>query len=264
MTLSEQVNQYQIAVAANDQEAKSQLYEAILKQCAGVEGRVASRITDPSLSLEDISGSVFDRCLQKPDAARNFLAYYQRALTNGVLSEYRKRKMIEWSDNYDKQATVSEEAKEAELNEALSVYRDRKRKLLDTLLPLLKPIAQYSTLLIDQRQRIVSLQRTLNHLPISKPFATAESWIEHFESWRPEDSRRPLATGESTVGEIWDFFSKSLHGQEEASRDDVVEAIVEAGTSINGATWRKRISRYLASVRDQVDGQEWLLFHASN
>ena len=264
VTLSDQVIQYQKAIADSDDKAISQLYKSIRNECTGVEGIVASRISDPSLSIEDISDDVFERCLQKPNATINFRAYYQRSLTNAVLTEYRKRKMIEWHEDFDKPAPVSEEKKESDLTIALTVYRNRKRGLLDALLPLLKPIAQYSTLLIDQRQRIVSLQLSLRHLPVSKSFATPECWIEHFESWRPDDSRRPLATGEATVGKIWSLFSQSLDAQEEASRDDVVEAIAKTGTPMNDATWRKRVSRYLASVRDHVDGQEWLLFYATN
>lgn len=267
--LEQLVRQFQQAFELCDEPAMTKGYEEIRKSCSGIVKIVAGTITDSRIAIDEFEHEILQNCLNQPKATENFRAYYRKALGNKLKDMYRtlkKRKndvpLEEYREKTDH--THPRDEPEAMCSDALAIYRDRKRKVLDQLAVTIRPISQFSTLLLDQRQRVIGLQRSVKDLEASKPFSSANSWVEHFEVWHQDDRRRLLATGEQAVGEIWNRFSQRLEREKVADRDAMIEAIVEAGTPMNDATWRKRVSRYLASVRDHVDGQEWLLFHATN
>jgi len=267
--LEQLVRQFQQASELRDNHTMSKVYEEIRRLCSGMVRIVAGTITDSRISIDEFEHEVFQNCLKQPPAAQNFRAYYRKALIHKLNDMYRTFKkskndlpIEEYQEKTDYVHPL--DTPEVERNDALAIYRDRKRKVLDELAETIRPISQFSTLLLDQRQRVIDLQRSLKDLEASKPFSSAKNWIEHFEVWQRDDGLRLLAPGEQAVGEIWNRFSQRLEREKVADRDDMIEAIVEVGTRMNGTAWRKRVSRYLASVRDQVDDQEWLLFHATN
>jgi hypothetical protein len=121
-----------------------------------------------------------------------------------------------------------------------------------------------STLLIDQRRRLCVKCAAL----LSEEFSLIPSEeIPKLEVWRSRDDQRQLSSTEKiTLQQIWLAFGKKIdESPESCCPKDLLEVAFDLGIhSITESGWRKRVSRYLFDVRDQLDEYELQFFHVNS
>lgn len=254
------VSRFQEAALNRDEAACLDLYPSIKRLCQPVIRSVQSRVGPMRDFLDEITDQALANALGGCESAVNFKGYYRRALTNQVISETRKRKRRKEVTSEDKllSTAVSDDAEDAScLDEKMTLYGDRKRKIIDQLT--LKPSHKLSTLLVDQRQRMSRIQYHSKG-PQSKP----NSWrirVERYECWNHSDRQRLLASSEPMIDPIWHLFAEGVESQQwEPSQEGTVNAIGIAGCNIRQMAWRQRVSRYLRDVEEELDQQDWKYF----
>lgn len=264
---------YQKAESEGCKEACSELYEAIRTNCAQIIKRVCK--ANQHTEIKDFVDEKLLDCLRtfSIDKGENFRSMYRKSLANQLIDLHRKGQRIN--------AISTVKISEGELadavglvqdhrgndfdslanEESLAIYRQQKRKLLDGLV--LSPAHKMSTLLLDQRQRVASLHGGNQFSLDDEPSIGCGAWVEYVEHWSWTDEVRSLANGEPSILAIWKAFSERADLANATSQSDMHAAITASGGQVAFTTWRKRVSRYLHDVREQVDDEKWAYFHST-
>ena len=272
-TLEKYVLEYQSTVAKADrcEDSCSDLYSAIHKACKGIASKAIAMCPD----IDEFVDEKLQGCLQSfsLDGGPYFKAMFRKALTNKIVDIHRKHERMHKiasvisadGETHDISNTIvdnREKSPEVGLAsiEEYELYGKRKRAVLDNLK--LNPPNKMSTLLLDQRQRVACRYAPTDRDGVAVG-RTSSAWTMQTEIWNTEDEKRQLAEREPFIRLIWDAFARIADDEQATSQTEMVRAISENGCEIPGTTWRKRISRYLKDVRDQVDDETYGFFHSN-
>lgn len=264
---------YQKAESEGCKQACSELYEAIRANCAHIIKSVCK--ANKHTAIQDFVDEKLLDCLRtfSTEKGGNFRSMYRKSLANQLIDLHRKCKRLrtvsslkssegKLADALDLIPDQREDIFDLLANkESLAIYRHQKRKLLDRLV--LSPAHKMSTLLLDQRQRVASLHGGNQFSLDDEPSLSCRAWVEHVEHWSSTDEVRVLASGEPSILAIWEAFSERADQASAISQSDMHAAITASGGQVAFTTWRKRVSRYLHDVREQVDDEKWAYFHST-
>lgn len=253
---------FKAAMQSQDNAEGNRIFQLVLAHCEKTIVKVQSDYGNLKNYIEEEASSVLGKCLMKFGGGTSFRGYFRAALHNAARSEWTRRKKLQdfVIDEHD-EATNAEcrqtdevAEKTMALNEDIDLYISRKRSLVDQLQ--LRPAMKMATLLLDQRLRCAKLVRT------SVPTRFSD-WIERHESWKPDDYKRFVdsANGPS-INSVWNAFATDLESRTDpVTQELMVKSIVARGGKVSLETWRQRVCRYLKSVKDQVDEEEYRYFY---
>lgn len=261
-SLEELVAEFQQALEHTQTNANA-LYQVIERRCAPAIAAVASQFRQQlGTEVDDVLSDVlFDCCRKFPKTpGQHFQSYLRVAAKNRAVQLYRNRKNT--CNNPEPLEEVPQppqsQLADEDFEDQMRLYSERKRRLLDQIN--LGSEAQQATMLLDQRHRLTAAVADADRVPA----AERSAWVAAYERWTMADEQQRVSRREPvTTGCVWRAYAPKSNGAAvKIDQPLMVQTLRDVGLGITFEAWRQRIARYLREVRDQVDHEEWRLFHA--
>lgn len=220
--------------------------QRVLSSVCSSHNRVAGEIREayPAKLLSAI------KAVAETKEHRSFLGFLRTALTNVAMDCYRKEISAR---KYQSRHTQHLDRTE-DIKALWESYVTRKRELIDDL-----HLGQYMpVLLLDQRQRMAKFQSAF---PVATGGSLSQT-CEQLEIWNEEDPDRSLSSGSlAKIGEIWSDFAETINKSPKASNQiGLCRVIRNTGESVTNANWRRRVSRCLGKLREEITNEADLRF----
>ena len=263
----------------------AELYSKIETACAETTESVAVTFRCSLGSwVDDIADMQLQHCIEAfpSKSGANFKAYYRIGLINKAISELRKREKrpretslsegmdpLEHAKRVDDENQPAGEQEVADREAAIKNFASRKRNLINQIR---WSSAELPVMLLDQRRRMAKsfsqqLQEDEKKRKANKetllPNMLVSQWCEQTERWLDNEPDLTLTTNDATIQDCYKVVAVEWDSAETERyfRTKYLSETVQQLSELSKPAFRRRVSRYMQRVRDELDHCEMLLFH---